>query len=133
MSHITKETHLPSKFENFILHNVCDGDVKRCGELADHGADSGYGYITYTSDILDVFERYASQIEDIVGEFLEGCGETIATAFVWYCDTHLFTGTHTEYVTYLVWSAAEIVARELGEQRDIDDEPKEEMELDDET
>lgn len=108
-----KHTTFRDLLKNYIFE---EGGLS---DMAIHGADSGYALLVYTSDIYEVFETYQREIEeDLVGERNESCGYSNAAAFAAYCERKGFDGTHTEFTTWLVWSAAEIIAQEESNNED---------------
>jgi hypothetical protein len=103
-------------FKDLMKNYIGSGGT--LADIAVHGAHCGYALLSYTSDILEVFGEYQREIEDVVGEMNKSCGYSTAAGFAAYCERNGFDGSHTEYVTWLVWSAAELIAQqEEGEEQ----------------
>lgn len=100
------------RFACFVFREICDKSINSMRDLASHGADSGYSHITYTSDIIEVFQKYQSEIEQIVSNLADDLGETVAEMYSSAVRRkRSISDNYNGYVTYLVWSAVEIVCQ----------------------
>lgn len=107
------DTYTDSKGVKHKSTSLCD--------ISGHGVDGGYTLLTYTSDIRAVLDTYENEIERIVCEYATECGETLASMFAQYCKQKKIDGDVSEYATWLVWSAAEIIAHEVANAWDNDE------------
>jgi len=84
-------------------------------DIAEHGADAGYPYITYTRDTVVIFDAYADEIWNMAVEDAEsmGCKNVLEmiSGFGRVDMAESFDGLKN----LLVWYACETVARELTE------------------
>lgn len=57
-------------FRDWVKENL--GDY--LGDIAAHGADAGYPYITYTADTVQLYDRFEQDIYDALNEDAEEFG-----------------------------------------------------------
>ena len=90
-------------------------DAEQITELAAHGADTGWPGLTYTSDCVELFERYAEEIREALHEDTEAFGYDSPEAFMatWRRSDMLWSEEGRKNL--LVWYMAERTAYGLVE------------------
>ena len=64
-------THAPKTFRAWLTEML---DAEQIEDLARHGADTGWPGLTYTSDCVELFERYEEEIREALNEDAEAFG-----------------------------------------------------------
>lgn len=86
-------------------------------ELARHGADAGFPGLTYTSDCVDLYDRFEDEIRAALEEDAEALGYDCPEAFVATFNRSDMLWSEDGRRTLLVWYMAERTAREVTEDR----------------
>ena len=82
-------------------------------DIAEHGADCGFPYITYTSDCVRLFDKYGDEIWNMAVEMAEQLGEpNVATMIGGFRRADMLESLDM-FKNLLVWFACEELAREL--------------------
>lgn len=81
-------------------------------DIAEHGADAGFPYITYTSDCVRVFDAYADEIWNRVVDAADDYGQKPCELVANFGRSDL-TSDWDGLRTLLLWFACEERAREL--------------------
>lgn len=84
-------------------------------DIAEHGADCGFPYITYTSDTVKIYDRYESDIYEMLNEDADGMGYDSPEALIATFRRKDMLSDPDSRKNLLVWYACERVARELTE------------------
>ena len=92
------------------------GDYAR--DIAEHGADAGYPYISYTADTVVIFDAYADEIWDRAVAMADGLGEPNVCAMIAGFGRADMTETWDSFRNLLVWFACEERAQELMSRAD---------------
>lgn len=61
-----------TNFEKWFNENLRES----ASDIASYGADQGYPHITYYSDTTELYDKYESDIQDMLQELAEGLGES---------------------------------------------------------
>ena len=81
-------------------------------DIAQHGANHGYIHITYTAELIDLYDRFKHELWDILHQHAYDCGYTPLEIMAKW--NHEIT-THIHLATFMVWFGVEFYARELKE------------------
>jgi hypothetical protein len=87
-------------------------------DIAGHGADCGYPCITYTSDTVKVFDRFAREIWDMAVEEARdmGCNNVCEMiAGLRRSDMDMIDNID-QFKNIMVWFACEKLAREIADE-----------------
>ena len=103
-------TSTPSTFRAWLTETL---DGQQIEELAGHGADAGWPGLTYTSDCVELFERYAEEIRDALNEDTEEYGYDSPEAFVATFNRSDMLWSEDTRKNLLVWYMAERVAHAI--------------------
>ena len=91
--------------------------AKQLKELARHGADAGFPGLTYTSDCVELFERFEDEIREALEEDAEAHGYDCPEEFVATFNRSDMLWSEDGRRTLLVWYMAEQFAQEVTEER----------------
>lgn len=86
-------------------------------DIARHGADAGYPYITYTSDTVAIFDKFAEEIWDMAHADAEEFGAKNVCEFVAGFGRADMLFSYDGFKNLMVWYACEKVAREIDNER----------------
>jgi len=101
-------------FKNWFDHNL----KEYAGDIANHGADCGYPYITYTRDTVRLFDRYGSAIWEMAVEDAESMGHrNVAEMLAEFRRTDMMDDLD-RFKNLMVWYACEKLARDLEDARE---------------
>ena len=89
----------------------------RAEDIANHGADSGFYGITYTSDCVKLFDKYDDEIWEMVTDQAESLGETVPEMFASFGRQDMFSDVRS-FKNLMVWFACETIAREIADKRE---------------
>lgn len=96
-------------FRTWFRANLKDNAL----DIARHGADAGYGCITYTSDTVVIFDKYGAEIWEMAVEDAEGQGcKNVAEMIAGFKRSDMIDGGLDQFKNLMVWYACEKVARE---------------------
>src|SRR5882672_1295147 len=79
-------------------------------DIASHGADAGYPCITYTSDTVAVFNKFADEIWDMAYEDSEEFGHKNVAEFIGTFRRDDMLSGFDQFRNLMVWYACEKVA-----------------------
>jgi len=82
-------------------------------DIASHGADGGYPYITYYSDTVALYDKYEVEIMGALSEEAESLGYENTSAMIAGFNRADDADTPTGRKNLLVWYMAEKVALEV--------------------
>jgi hypothetical protein len=82
-------------------------------DIAGHGADAGYPYITYTSDTVVIFDKFADEIWTMAVDDAEEMGNKNVAEMIGGFGRADMLGDFDQFKNLMVWYACEKVAREL--------------------
>lgn len=109
---MARQTALRAKtFRAWVNANLKDS----LRDIAGHGADSGFGGITYTSDCARLFDKYGAEIWDMAVEDAESMGhKNVAEMIAGFNRSDMLEGLD-QFKNLMVWYAVERIAREQGD------------------
>lgn len=82
-------------------------------DIANHGADAGYPHITYTSDTVKIFDRFADEIWEMAVEEADAMGcKNVAEMIAGFGRADMLSSYDT-FRNLMVWYACETLAREM--------------------
>lgn len=84
-------------------------------DISNHGADAGYQYITMTQECVELYERFESDIWEMLREDAESFGHENPMALVATFGRQDMLEDPDQLKNLLVWYACERRARELVE------------------
>jgi hypothetical protein len=82
-------------------------------DIASHEADCGYPCITYTSDTVKIFDRFAGEIWDMAVEEADAMGCKNVSEMIAGFRRSDMLGDIDQFKNLMVWYACEKVAREI--------------------
>lgn len=86
-------------------------------DIASHGADAGYPFITYTSDTVAIFDKFGAEIWDMAVDDAESFGcRNVAEFISGFSRADMLSG-FDQFKNLMVWYACEKVAREIDDRR----------------
>lgn len=84
-------------------------------DIASHGADCGFPWITYTSDTVRLFDKFGHEIWDMATEESDDLGcKNVAEMIAGFGRADMLSGLD-QFKNLMVWYACEKVAREMTE------------------
>ena len=103
----------PTNFRSWLMETLDAGQIE---DLADHGADSGWPGLTYTSDCVDLFERFQEEIREALNEDAEAFGYESPEALVATFRRSDMLWSEDGRKTLLAWFMAERTAQEITQE-----------------
>lgn len=100
--------------KEFMQHHLDDS----IEDIANHGADAGYPWLTYTVDTVRLFDRYGDEIREIARHEAEAMGCKNVAEFIAGFRREDMLETLDTTKNLLVWFAAETYARQIMEERE---------------
>ncbi len=82
-------------------------------EVANHGADAGWGGFTYTTDCVEFFDAHEEIIMEMVSDAAEDFGSPNVLSFVASFNRADMADSIDGYKNLLAWYALEEVCRQL--------------------
>lgn len=101
-------TKQPNNFRDWFKENLNDYAL----DIASHGADAGYPSITYTSDCVEIYQQFESEIWEMLCEDAEDMGLDSPVHLIAQFNRIDMTATPEQFKNLLVWYACERTARE---------------------
>ena len=95
------------------------GDLR---DVANHGADTGWGGFTYTTDCVKFHDENEDAIWDLAREMAEEMGEPNVPALVAGFARSSMADSADGFKSLLAWFALEEVAREVSDMGDEEDD-----------
>lgn len=92
-------------------------DADQIAELATHGADTGWPGLTYTSEAVELFDRFSDEIREALNEDTEAFGFECPEAFMATWPRADMLWSEEGRKNLLVWFMAERTAHELEAER----------------
>ena len=102
---------------NLLLTEMLDAE--QIEDLASHGADTGWPGLTYTSDCVELFDRFEGEIRDALNEDAEAFGYDSPEAFVATFRRSDMLWSEDGRKNLLVWFMAERMAHSITEEEDL--------------
>jgi hypothetical protein len=82
-------------------------------DIANHGADAGYPYITYTAHTVKIFDKFADEIWEMAVEDAEDMGyKNVAAMIAEFGRSDMLSSINC-FKNLMVWYACEKLARQL--------------------
>jgi hypothetical protein len=82
-------------------------------DIANHGADAGYPWITYTADTVRLFDRFGDEIWDMAVQDADDMGhKNVAEMIAGFSRADMLEGLD-QFKNLMVWYACEKLAREM--------------------
>lgn len=82
-------------------------------DIATHGADAGWAGLTYYSDTCKLYNRFQSEIWEMLLEDAESMGQNVFEMMAGFGGAK-DVGSCQQFENLMTWYAAERVARELS-------------------
>ena len=82
-------------------------------DIAEHGADAGYPYITYTSDTVKIYNKYEEEIWEKLNDEKEEMGLKSVPELIASFHRIDMADEPAQFKNLLVWFMCEEYAREL--------------------
>ncbi len=103
----------PETFRSWLTETL---DPEQIEDLAGHGADAGWPGLTYTSECVELFERFEEEIREALNEDAEAFGYESPEAFVATFSRSDMLWSEDGRKNLLVWYLAERTAHEIAEE-----------------
>lgn len=104
-------------FRDFLKRHLADN----LHDIANHGADAGYPWLTYTADTVELFDRYGDEIWKLACNMAEEIGyKNVAELIATFKRADMLDTLDTTK-NLMVWFAAEEYARQLIEGNEEED------------
>lgn len=87
-------------------------------DIANHGADAGYPCISYTSDTVAIFDKFADEIWTMAVDDAEQLGSRNVADMIGGFGRADMLGSFDQFKNLMVWYACEKVAREIMDERE---------------
>lgn len=100
--------HYPNTFEQWFKENL--GESAR--DIAEHGADCGFTYITYTSDCVELFDNYQDELWELVVNTAEESRLNLMELIATFNRVDM-ASTFDGLKNLIVWFACEFYAYQL--------------------
>jgi hypothetical protein len=84
-------------------------------DIANHGADAGYPYISYTSDTVTIYNHFESEIWDMLNEAKDEMGYKSVPELITTFGRIDMADDPDQFKNLLVWFACETLAREISD------------------
>ncbi len=107
-----QEPEPPATFREWLTGTL---DAEQIEDLARHGADTGWPGITYTSECVELFDRYSDEIREALNEDAEAFGYESPEAFVATFNRRDMLWSEDGRKNLLVWYMSERVAHDVVE------------------
>lgn len=101
--------HSKNSFKAWFIENL--GDC--ASDIAGHGADFGWPYITYTKDCVELYDKFRDEIWKMLNEDADSFGHKNPMEFVVTFNRIDMADSEDGLKNLLVWYACERVAHEL--------------------
>jgi len=103
------EMEYPEKFRDWFKANLAE----YAGDIARHGADSGFPHLTYTNECAAIFDVYADEIWEMAVDDADSMGcKNVAEMLAGFGRADML-GDWAQFRNLMLWYAAETVAREM--------------------
>ena len=107
------EIHAQQTFRTWLTETL---DAEQIEDLASHGADTGWPGLTYTSDCVELFDRFEGEIREALNEEAEACGYDSPEAFIATFSRRDMLWSEDGRNNLLAWFMAERTAHEITEE-----------------
>jgi hypothetical protein len=84
--------------------------------IASHGADCGFPHITYTSDTVELFDRFGDEIWEMAADEARNLGYPTISAFISDFRRKDMMESLDQFKNLMVWFACEKLACELEDE-----------------
>lgn len=95
-------------FEQWMLANF---DRDELNDIATHGADTGWGGLTYYRDTDKLYERFGDELWSVLDEIADSFGESDILDVLKHNTYAKNALTPTQFNCAIVWQVAEYYAR----------------------
>ena len=103
----------PETFRAWLTETL---DAEQIEDLAGHGADAGCPGLTYTSDCVELFERFEEEIREALNEDTESFGFDSPEAFIATFRRSDMLWSEDGRRNLLAWYMAERTAHEITDE-----------------
>lgn len=111
MCQINEGFKFPATFRDLVRTKICYGDRNKAREIAEHGSDCGYAYLTYTYDMLKIYEQYQREIDELLYELFDFGRTPLLDEFNAYARNNGNNDSPHAYIEWCVRVAAETECR----------------------
>ncbi len=95
-------------FEKWMLDRFT---IEELRDIATHGADAGWGDLTYYKDTVPLYKEYREEIWEMLMEDTESMGHDNPYQLIATFNRAKDVGNYTHHANLLVWYAAERIAQ----------------------
>jgi len=95
-------------------------DRDELNDIVNHGIDSGFSGLIYTSECCDLFDEHADEIWDLARESANEMGAKNVAAFIAGFRRAEMSESWDQFRNLMVWFAAEEYARQLVDEIEYD-------------
>lgn len=98
-------------FKDWLRANLSAGELR---DLANHGADTGWYGLTYTSDTVKLFDRYGEEMWEVLVRMADDFGnKNVADLMAGFNRADMMHSVDG-FKNLVVWAVAEEYAREMA-------------------
>jgi hypothetical protein len=101
---ITEEAAEYSTFKDFLIAKF---ELQELEDMASHGTDSGWAYLTYTRDTVELHDAYESDLWDLLSDEAESYGAANVLEFMAGFNRADMAYSADGLKNLIVWFAAE--------------------------
>ena len=109
-------TTTPATFRQWLIEQYAeDGNTgyNTLRDIAEHGADAGFGGLIYTSECRELFDRYGDEIWTMAVDDAESQGfANVAEMIAGFSRSDMLSDLDS-FKNLMVWYAAEAIARDI--------------------
>lgn len=99
-------------FTAWMKTNFDKGQLR---DIADHGADAGWGRLTYYHHTTKLYDRFEDEIWDALVDDAQDFGHANVYEFMETWNKNYMPQSAAQFKNQLVWYMAERIARQLTE------------------
>ena len=116
--HTSQESARFPSFKDWLL-NQEKNDCFSLQEMADHGCENGFSGLIYYNETTALFDQYEEDIWNVNQDYAEEMGyDSALELFPGLGPQKQYITTVSMFKNYMVWSAAELLARQIVEGRE---------------
>lgn len=106
-------TDQAAEYPTFKDFMVAKFELQELEDMATHGTDTGWSYLTYTRDTVELHDAYESELWDLLAERANEYGAENALAFMATFNRADMAYSADGLKNLIVWFAAEHYARTI--------------------
>src|SRR5512138_669738 len=97
-------------FKKWMTANFERGELR---DIANHGADAGWGGLTYTRDLRDLYAKFKDEMWERLADEAESYGDSGVLAMLAQTQRGKSISTASDIEELVVWFVSELYAQEI--------------------